>query len=64
MNAYLSRRELAERWKVSHKTIDRLRFAGKLSWVNLASHSGKKPLVRFKVEDVEAFERAMRCALE
>ncbi len=60
MTQYLSRTGLAARWHVSVKTIDRLREADKLPWVDLSAGHGPRPLVRFKIEDVEAFEQTMR----
>jgi hypothetical protein len=60
MNPYLSRETLATRWGVSRKTVDRLRASGALPWVDISGGRGERPLVRFKPEDVEAFESDMR----
>lgn len=60
MTQHLSRAALAARWHVSVKTIDRLREADKLSWLDISGGRGARPLVRFKIEDVENYERAMR----
>ncbi len=60
MTQHLSRAALATMWHVSIKTIDRLREADKLPWVDLSGGRGTRPLVRFKIEDVEAFEQSMR----
>ncbi len=57
---HFSRQALAARWNTSTRTIDRLRSAGKLPWLNLASAGGPKPLVRFTLADVENYEQSMR----
>ncbi|MGO9569715.1 MAG: hypothetical protein ACLP5H_19460 [Desulfomonilaceae bacterium] len=57
---HFTRQALAARWNTSTRTIDRLRSAGKLPWLNLASAGGSKPLVRFTLADVENYEQAMR----
>ena len=57
---FLNRRELAERWGVSQRFIDRRRQQGLIPWVDLALGKGKRPLVRFRLQDVEAFEKLGR----
>ena len=57
---HLSRQALASRWNTSTRTVDRLRQAGKLPWIDFSVGRGARPLVRFKIEDVEAYEQAMR----
>jgi hypothetical protein len=57
---YLTRRNLAGRWCVSLRTVDRLRQAGKLPWVDIAGGSGARPAVRFNLKDIEAYEERMR----
>jgi len=52
----LSRQELARRWLVSVRTIDRLRVAGKLRWFDPTGGRGARPLVRFALTDVLQFE--------
>jgi hypothetical protein len=61
-NNLISRSELAERWAVTSKTIDRLRKRGDLPWIDVTSGKGKKPLVRFMIIDVEAYETRNRKA--
>lgn len=53
----LTRHELAERWKTTTRTVDRRRQDGLLPWLDLAAGTGKKPQVRFRLEDVQNFER-------
>ncbi len=59
---HLSREALALRWNTSTRTIDRLRQAGKLPWIDIAGGRGARPIVRFRAEDVQAFELCMRQA--
>jgi hypothetical protein len=56
----LTRNDLAERWKTTPRTIDRRRVLGLLPWVDLARGTGKRPQVRFRLEDVEDYERQGR----
>jgi len=56
----LSRHDLSRRWAVSLRTIDRLRGAGKLAWVDIAAGRGARPLVRFALNDVLEFEARQR----
>ena len=60
--AFLSRKELGERWNVQPKTIDRMRQRGLLPWLDLSGGKGGKTLVRFKIGDVEAYETRNRLA--
>jgi len=53
---------LALRWGVNAKTIDRLRKAGRLPWLDLTNGRGGKPLVRFREADVRAYETLTRMA--
>lgn len=53
----LTRNELAKRWSTTPRTIDRRRALGLLPWVDLARGRGKRPQIRFRVEDVEEYER-------
>jgi hypothetical protein len=57
---HFSRQALAQRWNTSTRTIDRLRQAGKLPWIDIAGGRGARPIVRFTLTDVEQYERAMR----
>jgi hypothetical protein len=56
----ISRQKLAERWGCSCRTIDRLRVNGLIPWVDLVAGRGNKPLVRFRLEDVQAYEQRFR----
>lgn len=53
---YFTRAELAERWKMSVRSVDRLRLRGKLAWTDFSNGSGLKPTVRFRLDQVEAYE--------
>ena len=57
-----TRKKLAYRWQVSGRTIDRLRASGALAWFDLSGGHGKKPIVRFRLEDIEAYEMKFRMA--
>jgi hypothetical protein len=57
---FLSREKLAKRWEVSVRTVDRLRLGGKLPWFDVAGGSGRKPIVRFRIQDVVAYEDRFR----
>jgi hypothetical protein len=59
-SALLSKRDVAKRWGTSIKTIDRLRQSGRLAWVDVAAGRGNRPLVRFRFEDIVAFEARFR----
>jgi len=56
----LNRRQLAERWNTTPRTIDRRRALGLLPWVDLARGTGKRPQIRFKLEDILEYERLAR----
>jgi len=58
----ISRKQLANRWSVTAKTIDRLRRRGILPWVDISSGKGSKPLVRFRLHDVVDYEFRNRLA--
>jgi len=53
----LTRRELAQRWRTTPRTIDRRRVMGLLPWIDLAQGRGGRPQIRFRLQDIEAFER-------
>jgi len=57
---FLTRENLAERWKTTIRTVDRRRKLGLLPWHDLAGGRGKRPQVRFKIEDIETYEQQMR----
>jgi hypothetical protein len=54
----LTRQELAKRWKTTTRTVDRLRGMGLLPWQDLKKGIGLKPMVRFKIDDIEMYEAA------
>ena len=50
---HLTKAELAERWQVNERTLDRWREAGTgPAWMKLNGS------IRYRAEDVDAFERA------
>lgn len=58
----LTRRDLAKRWNTTQRTIDRRRALGLLPWMDLARGAGKRPQIRFRLEDIEEYERqALLC---
>ncbi len=57
---HLSRQGLAGRWGVSVRTVDRLRKDGRLPWVDLSGGAGARPIVRFRLCDVEHYEERVR----
>ena len=56
----LTKSDLSKRWGTSPRTIDRMRTNGLLPWVDLSGGVGKKPIVRFKLEDIAAHEEKFR----
>jgi hypothetical protein len=56
----LSRVALAQRWGVSPRTIDRMRADGRLPWIDLTGGRGARPIVRFKLDDILAYEERFR----
>jgi len=58
----ISRRQLALRWGVNAKTIDRLRQRGLLPWMDLNGCHRKKSLVRFSMSDIQTYEDRNRMA--
>ncbi|MEJ5328752.1 MAG: hypothetical protein WHT07_01190 [Desulfobaccales bacterium] len=59
----LTRKDLAKRWRTTVRTIDRRRIEGLLPWIDLTAGKGRKPQVRFRIEDVEAYEAAFLQAI-
>jgi hypothetical protein len=57
---HFSRQTLARRWNTSTRTIDRLRQRGVLPWVDLSAGHGGRPIVRFRLQDIESYEAKMR----
>ena len=62
MEEMITREELARRWKLSVKSVDRRRKDGALPWVDIAFGRGSRPAVRFRVEDIEQLEAEARMA--
>jgi len=60
LDQHFSRQALAQRWNTSTRTIDRLRMAGKLPWIDIAAGRGARPIVRFTLPDIQQFEARMR----
>ena len=52
--------QLATRWNVSQRTIDRRRNQGLIPWIDLTAGIGMRPQVRFKIEDIEEYELRVR----
>ena len=52
----LTRNDLAKRWSVSKRTIDRLRKYGMVPWTDLSKGRGGKAIVRFRLGDIELYE--------
>lgn len=59
---FLTREQLAGRWGVTVKTVDRLRQRGLLPWMDLSGGHGKKSLVRFSIWDIQKYETRNRMA--
>lgn len=55
----LTRHELSERWGISIGTIDRQRKLGLIQWIDLAGGKGSRPIVRFKLSEIEHYEEKM-----
>jgi hypothetical protein len=55
----LNRSELAQRWGVSIKTVDRLRTARLLNWIDIGGGRHPRPIVRFTLADVERYESGL-----
>lgn len=55
----ITRSELAKRWCTSERTVDRRRKDGLIPWLDIAGGRGKRPLVRFRLEDIEDYEMRM-----
>lgn len=53
----LNRAQLAKRWNCSVRNVDRLRRHCLLPWIDLTAGQGGKPLVRFRIDDIEEFEK-------
>jgi hypothetical protein len=60
----LTRKKLATRWDTTERTIDRRRALGLLAWVDLARGTGKRPQVRFRLEDIIEYENRARLCPE
>lgn len=60
-NILLTQKDLMRRLRVSQRTLDRLRANYLLPWLDVGN-GGKKACVRFRLQDVEAFEEKARRA--
>ena len=54
-----TRKTLAKRWGTSERTVDRKRKLGLIPWIDIAGGQGKRPLVRFRMQDIEEYETRM-----
>ena len=52
----LTRNEVAKRWAIAPRTVDRMRQQGELTWLDLAGSESRRPIVRFRMADIIAFE--------
>ena len=55
----LTRHDLAKRWTTSLRTIDRRKKLGLLRWIDLSGGIGSRPMIRFRLSDVEEYEKKM-----
>lgn len=55
----ITRSELAKRWNTSERTVDRRRKVSLIPWIDIAGGCGKRPLVRFRLQDIEEYEARM-----
>jgi predicted DNA-binding transcriptional regulator AlpA len=56
----LTKNEVAQRWQQSKQTVDRHRRLGQLPWIDLSGGIGVRPVVRFRLSDIEQYEEKMR----
>lgn len=61
-NMLLTRADVAKRWRCSTRKVDRLRAAGELPWLDITAKKGKRPVVRFSLEQIVEFEG--RCSMD
>jgi hypothetical protein len=54
---FLTREALSKRWGITTRTIDRQRKLGLIPWRDLSNGVGQRPIVRFKLSDIEDYER-------
>jgi hypothetical protein len=54
---FLTKRQLAERWGTSGRTINRLKSEGALPWTDLSLGRRKKPIVRFLLDEIRRLEQ-------
>lgn len=57
---FLTRKDVAERWGTTERTVDRRRALGLIPYHDLSRGTGKRPQVRFRLEDVLEYERRAR----
>lgn len=55
--SWFKRAQLAARWGCSVRKIDRLREKGLLKWIDLTGKQGKRPAVRFSLDQILEFEK-------
>lgn len=55
--AWFKRAQVAARWGCSVRKIDRLREKGLLKWIDLTGKQGRKPVVRFSLDQILEFEK-------
>ena len=60
-SVYVSPNELAERWRCSRSSVDRIAWRAKLS--RLCLGVGKNGMVRYVWKEVEAYEESRRVNL-
>jgi hypothetical protein len=63
-NQLLTRHSLATRWAVATRTVDRLRQTGRLPWIDIADGVGARPVVRFRMEDIQNYEEKTRKCIQ
>ncbi len=53
----LTRQQLGKRWGAGIRSIDRLRERNELPWIDISPHRRDRPMIRFRLSDIEQFER-------
>ena len=64
MDTLLTKNDVARRLCIGKQTVHRLRQSGRLPWIDVSGGRGKRPIVRFRAEDVIKFESAQRIAAD
>lgn len=52
----LTRDDLAKRWSTSLRTVDRRKKYGLLPWIDLSGGIGSRPMIRFRLTEIEEYE--------